>query len=72
MNWFKELFGYVLEPFLWQGALTAVEISALAMIGGVILGLGLALLRLSRIGVVRGLAWTYIWFIRGTPQMNQM
>jgi polar amino acid transport system permease protein len=72
VHWLKELFSYVVEPFLWQGALTAVEISVLAMVGGVILGLGLALLRLSRVSVIRGAAWTYIWFIRGTPQLLQL
>ena len=72
MNWLREFFSYVVEPFLWQGALTAVEISALAMAGGVVLGLGLALLRLSPIGMVRGAAWAYVWFIRGTPQLLQL
>ena len=72
MNWFREFFSYVIEPFLWQGALTAVEISALAMAGGVVLGLGLALMRLSPVGMVRGTAWAYIWFVRGTPQLLQL
>ena len=72
MNWFREFFSYVIEPFLWQGALTAVEISALAMAGGVVLGLGLALMRLSPVGMVRGAAWAYIWFVRGTPQLLQL
>jgi polar amino acid transport system permease protein len=68
----REFFAYVFEPFLWQGALTAVEISILAMAGGVALGLGLALTRLSHVGVVRGAAWAYIWFMRGTPQLLQL
>jgi polar amino acid transport system permease protein len=72
VKWFREFFSYVIEPFLWQGALTAVEISAFAMAGGVALGLGLALMRLSPVGLVRGAAWTYIWFIRGTPQLLQL
>jgi len=68
----NELFGYVFEPFLWEGALLAIKIAALAMVGGFILGLGLALLRLSRIGPVSAAAWTYIWLIRGTPQLLQL
>ena len=72
MNWFREFLSYVIEPFLWQGALTAVKISVLAMAGGVVLGLGLALMRLSPVGMVRGAAWVYIWFIRGTPQLLQL
>src|ERR1700691_5258236 len=42
------------------------------MAGGVVLGLGLALARLSHVGVVRGAAWAYIWFMRGTPQLLQL
>jgi polar amino acid transport system permease protein len=68
----KELVGYAVEPFLLQGALTAIEIATVAMLGGIILGLGLALMRLSRLGPVRWLAWFYIWFVRGTPQLLQL
>ena len=67
-----ELLSYTVNPFLLAGALLALEIAALAMIGGVILGLGLALMRLSRLGAVRGVAWFYIWFVRGTPQLLQL
>ena len=72
MTWIREFLGYVVEPFLWNGALLAVEIAALSMVGGVLLGFGLALLRLSRLRVLSAFAWTYIWFIRGTPQLLQL
>jgi polar amino acid transport system permease protein len=67
-----DMFGYAVNSFLLEGALLAVEIAACAMVGGVILGLGLALMRLSRLAPVRGLAWFYIWFVRGTPQLLQL
>jgi polar amino acid transport system permease protein len=63
---------YVTAPFLLEGALLAIEIAALAMVDGALLGLGLALMRLSRFGPVRGIAWFYIWFVRGTPQLLQL
>jgi polar amino acid transport system permease protein len=72
LTWIREFLGYVVEPFLWDGALLAVEIAALSMVGGVLLGFGLALLRLSRLRVLSAFAWTYIWFIRGTPQLLQL
>ena len=72
MTWIREFLGYVVEPFLWDGALLAVEIAALSMVGGVLLGFGLALLRLSHLRVLSAFAWTYIWFIRGTPQLLQL
>jgi polar amino acid transport system permease protein len=37
-----------------------------------VLGLGLALMRLSRLSPVRGAAWFYIWFMRGTPLILQL
>ncbi|SEN89408.1 polar amino acid transport system permease protein [Rhodospirillales bacterium URHD0017] len=71
-GWLGELLGYVVLPFLWEGALLAVQISALAMVGGVFLGLGLALMRLSAHAPIRAFAWVYIWFVRGTPQLLQL
>jgi polar amino acid transport system permease protein len=67
-----EMLGYVISPFLWEGAWLAVKIAALAMLGGVIMGLGLALMRMSRWAPVRAVAWFYIWFVRGTPQLLQL
>jgi polar amino acid transport system permease protein len=72
MNWIHEILSYVTLPFLLEGAFLAIKISALAMFGGLIMGLGLALLRLSRFWIVRALAWIYIWLVRGTPQLLQL
>jgi polar amino acid transport system permease protein len=71
-GWYAELLYYFTLPFLIQGAWLAVQISVLAMIGGMVLGLGLALMRLSTYAPVRGFAWVYIWFVRGTPQLLQL
>ena len=71
-GWTVELLSYVVEPFLLRGALVAVEIAALAMAGGIVLGLLLALMRLSRLAPVRSCAWGYIWFVRGTPVILQL
>ena len=67
-----EVLTYASSSFLLDGALTAVEIAALAMVGGVMLGLVLALMRLSTLPPLRGTAWFYIWFIRGTPVILQL
>lgn len=67
-----EVLTYASSSFLLDGALTAVEIAALAMVGGVMLGLMLALMRLSALAPLRGTAWFYIWFIRGTPVILQL
>jgi polar amino acid transport system permease protein len=67
-----EVLHYASSSFLLDGALTAVEIAALAMAGGVVLGLVLALMRLSALPPLVGTAWSYIWFIRGTPLILQL
>jgi len=67
-----EMLSYVVSPFLWEGAWLAIKIAALAMLGGMIMGLGLALMRMSRWAPVRAVAWFYIWFVRGTPQLLQL
>lgn len=69
---FKELGGYVGSPFLLGGAWVAVKITVIAMSIGLVLGLGLALMRLSHVKALNSAAWGYIWFVRGTPQLLQL
>ena len=68
----RRALGYALSKFLLDGALTAIEISLLALICGTALGLLLAWMRLSTVRLVRGTAWLYIWFFRGTPLILQL
>jgi polar amino acid transport system permease protein len=63
---------YMTSPFLLRGALLALKIAALAMVLGLLLGLVLALSRLSRHAAIRGAAWFYVWFVRGTPLLLQL
>ena len=46
--WLADFTKYFTSKFLWEGALLAVKITVCAMTAGLILGLGLALMRLSR------------------------
>ena len=67
-----EFISYLTSGFLWEGALIAVEITIIAMTIGLVLGLGLALMRLSQFAIVRAVSWFYIWVMRGTPQLLQL
>lgn len=67
-----EFASYLLSGFLWEGALIAVKITIISMAIGLVLGLVLALMRLSRFWITRQAAWLYIWVIRGTPQLLQL
>ncbi len=70
--WFLEVPGYVFSPFMLTGAWVAIKIASVAMVIGVVLGLLLALMRLSSFWPVSAFAWFYIWFVRGTPQLLQL
>ena len=65
---------YVLDilPPLLQGSGVTLQVFLITLLLAVPLGLGLALLRLSRFGLLSGLVNGYIWLMRGTPLMLQM
>ena len=67
-----EVLTYLGSRFLLAGAVLAIEIATVSMVFGLTLGLGLALMRLSRKATLSGPAWCYIWFIRGTPLLLQL
>jgi polar amino acid transport system permease protein len=71
-QWLRDVGFYATMPFLLRGALLAIEIAVLALAGGLVLGLCLAVMRLSRWKVARAVAWTYVWFMRGTPLLLQL
>jgi len=59
-------------PLLLKGAGYTVVLSLGGMVFGLVLGLLLALMRLSAISPLNWLARTYISFIRGTPLLVQL
>jgi polar amino acid transport system permease protein len=67
-----EVISYSFSSFLLEGALTAIEIAVIAVAAGVVLGLGLAMMRLSTLAPLRAISWLYIWFMRGTPVLLQL
>ncbi len=59
-------------PALLKGAILTIELTVVAVFFGLILGLFLALGRISKNKVVDRLCWVYIWFFRGTPLLMQI
>ncbi|MDA8290975.1 MAG: amino acid ABC transporter permease [Actinomycetota bacterium] len=55
-----------------QGLWATVYMSVVAQLLATVLGLALALARRSKVGVVRGVAWSYAWMMRGTPLLVQL
>jgi polar amino acid transport system permease protein len=63
---------YFFSSQILDGVRITIEVTVLAMVGGVILGVVLAIMRLSPNPLVTGAAWVYIWFFRGTPVLVQL
>jgi His/Glu/Gln/Arg/opine family amino acid ABC transporter permease subunit len=57
---------------LGQGALVTIYLSVVAMIGAVVLGLIVALMRISNLKILEQSAKLYISFFRGTPLLVQL
>ncbi len=55
-----------------KGLWVTIELTALAMVIGVVLGIVVAVMRLSRNPIVSTIAWVYAWFFRGTPVLVQV
>jgi polar amino acid transport system permease protein len=65
-------FDYLLNPFLLEGAVTTLWLTVASLSAGLVLGIGLALMRLSGNPVLSGIAVFYCWVFRGTPLLVQL
>jgi len=59
-------------PYLAQGAVVTLELSALAMVFGTVIGAVAGLCSLSENVLLRGLVRAYVYFVRGTPALVQV
>jgi polar amino acid transport system permease protein len=63
---------YLFTGPILRGLVTTLELTALAMAIGIVLGIVLALMRLSRSLLLSSVSWVYIWLLRGTPVLVQL
>ncbi|MFE3447831.1 amino acid ABC transporter permease [Nonomuraea sp. NPDC059194] len=70
-NWPEQWKYFLSEPVL-NGVRNTIWLTIAAMIGGVGLGIVLALMRLSANPLMRGASWLYLWVFRGTPLYTQL
>ena len=54
-------------PFLWKGLLVTFKLTILSIIGGILLGTFLALIRVAKIPILSWIAATYVNFFRSLP-----
>lgn len=64
--------GYLFEKSILRGLLMTLQLTALAMLLGVVLGTLLAVMRLSDNPLFRAVAGGYVWLFRGTPILVQL
>jgi polar amino acid transport system permease protein len=55
-----------------DGLKVTIELTVLAMAIGVVLGIVLALMRMSQSALLSSTSWVYIWLLRGTPVLVQI
>ena len=70
-NW-EGFLEYLFNPYLLEGAVTTLALTAAAIVGGLVLGCLLSALRMSQNPIASALAKTYIWIFRGTPLLVQL
>ena len=63
---------YIFSNQILHGVSVTLELTVASMAIGLILGVMLAVMRLSANPVVSGAAWVYIWAFRGTPLLVQL
>ena len=63
---------YLFDRRIEQGALVTIELTVYAMLIAVVLGVVLAVMRLSPNPVLSSAAWGYLWIFRGTPVYVQL
>jgi polar amino acid transport system permease protein len=63
---------YLFDQRILEGLQVTIELTVIAMAIGIVLGVLLAVMRLSPNPLVSGASWLYIWFFRGTPVLVQL
>lgn len=59
-------------PLLIKATGRTIELTIISVVLGSLIGVFVALLKLSKIKVLNGLASFYTWIIRGTPMLLQL
>ena len=63
---------YLFDARILHGVTITLELTALSMVIGIVLGVLAAVMRLSPNPIVSVGSWLYIWFFRGTPLLVQL
>lgn len=65
-------FDYLVNPFILGGVVTTIWLTGVSLVAGLVLGFVVALMRRSKLRLLRSIGWVYIWIFRGTPLLVQL
>jgi polar amino acid transport system permease protein len=68
----KEVGHYLFHPTVLSGVVLTLELTAVAMIFGIVVGCAIATMAISRNVVLKLLATVFVWFFRGVPLIVQI
>jgi polar amino acid transport system permease protein len=68
----QTFFDYLFDQRISRAALITLELTVISMAIAVVLGVGLAVMRMSDNWVLKSVAWLYLWIFRGTPVYVQL
>jgi polar amino acid transport system permease protein len=71
LDW-ETTWNYLFDTRILDGLWITIELTVIAMVVGVALGILLAVMRLSDNPLISGISSLYIWFFRGTPILVQL
>ena len=63
---------YIFDKRISEAALVTLELTVSSMVIAIVLGIALAVMRLSPNTVFQGVSWFYLWVFRGTPVYVQL
>ena len=63
---------YLFSDIILSGVRLTIGLTLIAQLLGIVVGVGLAVMRLSPNPTVARCAWVYLWFFRGTPLLVQL
>ena len=73
MSWsWSAFWGFLVSPYILQGAWTTIWLTVAATAIGLIVGSAAALLKMASNPILRGIASFYVWLWRATPLLVQL
>lgn len=63
---------YLFDRRVLEASLNTLQLTIYSMLGAIILGIVLAIMRMSPNPVLKSTSWVYIWILRGTPVYVQL